>query len=134
MLSQKQLAEIGLDTSKNNYFNVVDKEHSGALKKFDDEELEAILHKDSCQTQVELAESLGVDHITVSKCLKALGMIMLLRSKNIRCHINQRRDVEWHFVTCEQLLQWQKRKDFLHHIITGDKKWIYYDNPKHRRP
>jgi len=33
---------------KNNNSNVEDKERFGALKKFEDEELEAILHEDSC--------------------------------------------------------------------------------------
>ena len=42
-------------------------------KKFEDEELEALLDEDSCQTLAELAESLGVDHTTVSKRLKVLG-------------------------------------------------------------
>ena len=38
-------------------------------------ELEALLQEVLYQTQAVLAESLGVDHTTVSKCLKALGMI-----------------------------------------------------------
>jgi len=46
-----------------------------APKKFQDEELEAIFHEDACQTLAELAESLGIDHTTVSKRLKILGMI-----------------------------------------------------------
>ncbi|EFN78223.1 Histone-lysine N-methyltransferase SETMAR, partial [Harpegnathos saltator] len=50
---------------KNNDFDVEDKERSGAPKKFEDEELEALLDEDPCQTQNELAESLGVDHTTV---------------------------------------------------------------------
>ena len=36
--------------------------------------MEAILNEDSCQTLAELAESLGVDHTTVSKRLEALGI------------------------------------------------------------
>ncbi|GBP13460.1 Chromosome-associated kinesin KIF4 [Eumeta japonica] len=28
---------------------------------------------------------------------------------------------------------WQKRKDFLHRIVTGDEKWIHYNNPKRRK-
>ncbi|EFN83814.1 Histone-lysine N-methyltransferase SETMAR, partial [Harpegnathos saltator] len=56
---------------KNNDFDVEDKERSGAPKKFEDEELEALLDEDPCQTQNELAESLGVDHTTVAKRLKA---------------------------------------------------------------
>ena len=34
---------------KNNDFDVEDKERSGTPKKFEDEELEALLHEDSCQ-------------------------------------------------------------------------------------
>ena len=44
-------------------------------KKFEDKELEALLHEDSHQVQAELAESFGVDYTTILKCLKALGMI-----------------------------------------------------------
>ena len=47
---------------KNNDFDAEGKEFSSTLKKFEAEELEALLHKDSCQVQAELAESLGVDH------------------------------------------------------------------------
>ena len=35
---------------KNNDFDIEDKERSGAPKKFEDVELEALLHKDKCQT------------------------------------------------------------------------------------
>jgi len=31
------------------------------------------------------------------------------------------------------LLARHKRKDFLHRIVIGDKKWIHYDNPKKRK-
>jgi len=27
----------------------------------------------------------------------------------------------------------RKRKGFLHRIVTGDEKWIHYDNPKKRK-
>ena len=60
---------------KNNDFNVEDKEISAMPKKFEDEELEVLLHEDSCQAQSEFAELLGVDHTAISKHLKALKMI-----------------------------------------------------------
>ena len=41
--------------------------------------------------------------------------------------------VERRFVMCELLLQRQKRKYFLHRIVTDDEKWIRYDNPKRRK-
>ena len=116
---------------KNNDFDVEDKEHSGTLKKFEDKELEALIHENSCQGQTELAKSLEVDHTTVSKCLKALGLIQ----KQGHWVISELklRDVTHHLVICEQLLQWQKRKGLLHCIVTSNEKWIHYDNPKHRR-
>lgn len=40
------------------------------------------------------------------------------------------RDVKRQFFACEQLLQRYKRKCFLHQIVTGDEKWVHYDNPK----
>ena len=43
------------------------------------------------------------------------------------------RDVERRFFTCEQLIQRQQWKDFLHRIVTGDEKWIFYDNPKKKK-
>ena len=43
------------------------------------------------------------------------------------------RDVEPRFVTCEVLLQRQKRKGFLHRIVSSDEKWIQYDNPKRKK-
>ncbi|GFU99459.1 hypothetical protein TNCV_3041061 [Trichonephila clavipes] len=31
------------------------------------------------------------------------------------------------------LLARQRRKGFLHRIVTGDEKWVRYDNPKRRK-
>ena len=42
---------------------------------FEDSELETLLAKDSCQTQEELAESMGVTQQAISKRLKDMGMI-----------------------------------------------------------
>ena len=106
-----------------NDFGVEDKECSGAPKKFEDEELEALLHENSCQVQVEHTELLGVDHTTVLKCLKALEMIQ--KQGHWVPYKLKLRDVEWHLVMCEQLLQQQKKKGFLHCIMMGDKKWIH---------
>ena len=42
-------------------------------------------------------------------------------------------DVELRFFACEQLLQRQHWKGFLHRILTGDEKWVHYVNPKRRK-
>lgn len=116
---------------KNNDFDVEVKERSGAPTMFADEILEALLHEDSYQAQAELAESLRVDYTTVSKRLKALGMTQ--KQEHWLPYELKSRYVERRLVTCEQLLQQQKRKSFLHRIVTGDEKWIHYDNTKRRK-
>jgi len=45
---------------KNDEFDVEDKELSGRPKVYEDVELEALLDEDSCQTQKELALTLGM--------------------------------------------------------------------------
>ena len=112
-------------------YDIEDKERSGQPKKFEDEELEALLHEDSCQTQDELARSLGVTQQAISNRIKALGFIQ--KQGNWVPYELKLRDVERRFCMCEQLLQRQKRKGFLHRIVTGDEKWIHYDNPKRKK-
>ena len=34
---------------------------------------------------------------------------------------------------CEILIQRCNRKSFLHRIVTGDEKWIYFDNAKRKK-
>lgn len=60
---------------KNGVFDVEDRHNGGREKIFEDAELEGSLDQDSCQTQEELAKSLGVTRQAISKRLKTLGMI-----------------------------------------------------------
>ena len=66
-----------------------DGERPGQPKKFEDEELESLLDEDRCQTQEELAESLGVTQAAISKCLKTAHTI---KSKEIGFHMNSCRE------------------------------------------
>ena len=74
---------------------------------------------------------LGVTCQAISKRLHALGMIQ--KQGTWVPYDLKPRDVERRFFACEQLLQQQKRKGFLHHIVTGDVKWIHYSIPKRRK-
>ena len=98
---------------------------------FENPELEALLAKDSYQTQEELAESLGGTQQTISKRIKVMGMIQ--EQGNWVRHELKLRNVERRLSACEQLLQRQNRKGFLYRIVTGDEEWIHYDNPKRRK-
>ena len=55
--------------------DVKDRHGGGKENIVQDSESEALLAEDSCQTQEELAESLGVTQQAISKRLKAMEMI-----------------------------------------------------------
>lgn len=57
-------------------FGVTDKDRPGKAKKFEDIELQTLLDRDSCQTQQQLAEQLGVSRFAVGRRLRALGKIL----------------------------------------------------------
>ncbi|VVC25899.1 Transposase, type 1 [Cinara cedri] len=97
---------------KNGEYDVEDKERPGPVKKFEDAKLETLLDEDSCRTQRELANLLGVTQ---------------------HAYELKPRDIERRLFTCEQLLQQQNRKGFLHRIVIGDENWIHYDNPKRKK-
>uniref|UniRef100_A0A1I7WHD0 Mariner Mos1 transposase n=1 Tax=Heterorhabditis bacteriophora TaxID=37862 RepID=A0A1I7WHD0_HETBA len=63
--------------------------------------LKSLLNENMSQTRKGLAEQLGVD-----KHWRRLNI-------------------------CISLLARQRKKNLLWKIVTGDKKWIMYDNPKH---
>ena len=65
---------------KSGDFGLEDKERPGQPKKFEDEELEALLDEDCCQTQEELAESSEVTQAAISERLKAAGYIQKQRN------------------------------------------------------
>ena len=105
---------------KSDDFSLEDEERPGQLKKFEDEELEALLDEYCCQTQEELAESLEVTQAAISKRLKAARYIQ--KQGNWVPHELKPRDVERWFCMSEILLERNKKKSFLHRIVTRDEK------------
>ena len=78
----------------------------GSQKKFEGEELEALLDEDCCQTQEELAESLGVTQTAISKRLKSAGYIQ--KQGNWVPYELKPRNVERRFCMSEMLLERHK--------------------------
>ena len=95
---------------KSGDFSVEDKERSGQPQKFEDDELEALLDPDPCQTQTELAESLGVTQKTISVLLKQSELIQ--KQGNWVPYELKPRDVERRFFTSELLLERHQKRDF----------------------
>ncbi|UYV72202.1 SETMAR [Cordylochernes scorpioides] len=116
---------------KSGDFDTREKERGGRPMKFEDAELEALLDEDSSQTKEELAETLGVTQQAISNRLKVMGMVQ--KQENWVPYELKPGNIERRICTCELLLKRQNRKGFLHRIVTGDEKWIHYDNPKHRK-
>jgi [histone H3]-lysine36 N-dimethyltransferase SETMAR len=116
---------------KDGDFSVEDKPRPGQPKKFEEKKLEALLDEDPTQTQDELADTLEVTQQAVSVRLKSIGMIQ--KQSHWVSHELKPRDVERRFFSYEQLIERQKRKGFLHRIMTGDEKWIFYDIPKKKK-
>ena len=56
-------------------FDLTDNEHLGAAKKFEDEELQALLDEEPTQSQQQLAQTLNVTRGTIYHRLKVMGKI-----------------------------------------------------------
>ena len=114
---------------KNGDFDVEDRHSGGREKVFEDAELEALLEQDSCQTQEELARSLG-DSTSHIKTPQSHGndsearKLDAVRIEAERC---------WMAFVCLWTAAWKAKKGFLHRIVTGEEKWVHYDNPKRRK-
>ena len=108
-------------------FDIDNRTRENAPMKLQDAELQDLLKQDDTQTQEELAEQLQVDQSTISRRLSAMGLIQKL-SKWIPHDLNERSQ-ERRLTICTLLLERHERKSFLHRIVTGDEKWIFFENP-----
>ncbi|MEZ0498455.1 ArsR family transcriptional regulator [Sphingomonas sp. IW22] len=113
---------------KEGNFDVSNLPRIGAPRILNPERLEELLCENTAQTQEELAKQLGVDQATVSRHLNSLGKIQKV-GKWVPHELSER-NISCRLTTCASLLARQRKKDFLWKIVTGDEKWIGYDNPK----
>lgn len=127
----QQTCENWFKRFKTGDFDVCDKERSGQPKKFQDEELEALLKENSAQTEKELAKQLHVTQAAISKRLHAMKMI-LKEGKWIPHQLTEA-NIENRLMVCTSLMTRHRKWHFLHNIVTGDEKWIFYHNPKRKK-
>jgi len=116
---------------KNGDFDVNDKERSGQPKKFEDTDLQALLDENSTQTLQELSAALNVTSMAVSKRLRAMGKIQ--KEGKWLPHELTANAIANRLNISISLLARHKKKSFLWRIVTGDEKWIYFDNPKGKK-
>lgn len=112
-------------------FDVEDAPRSGRPVKADEDTIKALIDANRRITTREIAERLNLSNSTVHDHLKRLGLISkldiwvphVLTERNL-CH---RVDVY------DLLLKRQENDPFLKRIITGDEKWVVYNNVKRKR-
>ena len=114
---------------KDGDFSVEDKPRSA--KKIQRQRIRGITRRRSESNARGACKIIGGIQQAVSVRLRIMGMIQ--KQGNWVPYELKPRDVERRFFTCEQLIQRQQRKGFLHRIVTGDEKWIFYDNFKKKK-
>ena len=72
-------------------------------KKFQDNELQALLDEDNAQTQQQLADQLNMTRKTVSIRLKAMGKIQKV-GKWVPHELNEKQQMKNRKTTCEMVL------------------------------
>jgi len=89
-----------------------------------DVKLQALLDENDSQTQKQLAEQLSVSQQAVFNRLREMGKIQRV-GRWVPHELNERQ-MQKRKNTCEILLERYRRKSFLHRIVTGDEKWIFF--------
>ncbi|CAK9803068.1 Histone-lysine N-methyltransferase SETMAR [Anthophora quadrimaculata] len=112
-------------------FSLKNAQRSSRPVEVDEIHIKAIIDSDRDSTTRDIAEKLNVSHTCIEKKLKMLGYVKKLdlwiphQLKEI--HLTQRISI------CDSLLKRNETDPFLKSLITGDEKWIVYNNVNQKR-
>uniref|UniRef100_A0A1I7XQW1 Transposase n=1 Tax=Heterorhabditis bacteriophora TaxID=37862 RepID=A0A1I7XQW1_HETBA len=109
-------------------FDVNDRQRSGTSETLKTNAFKSLLDENHSQTRKRLAKQLGVIQTTVSRRLHEMGKIRKL-GKWVPYELSEN-SIGRRLNIYISLLARQRKKNFLWKIVTGDEKWIMYDNPK----
>lgn len=113
------------------YIDLKDAPRSGRPSTIDLDSLKSIVESDPRQSLEEIAKAIGAPKSTVYDHLKEIGKA--LREGVWVPHQLSESNKMQRITICNSLLCRQQNESFLHRIITGDEKWILYDNQKRKR-
>nr|KAF6374223.1 hypothetical protein mPipKuh1_009456 [Pipistrellus kuhlii] len=112
-------------------FSLKDEKRSGRPVEVDDALIKAIINSDCHSTTREIAEKLHVSHTCIENHLKQLGYIRKLDTwvpqELKESQLMQR------ISSCDLLKKRNENDPFLKRLITGDEKWVVYNNIKRKR-
>lgn len=112
-------------------FSLKDDQRSGRPTEADNDEIKMLIESNRHITVREIAEKCQVSHTTIENHIKHLGLVkkldiwVLHELKEI--HLTQRINV------CDMHLKRNEIDLFLKRIVTGDEKWIVYNNVSKKR-
>lgn len=112
-------------------FNLKDQERTGRPSITDDDQLKTLIENNPRYTTRELAEILKISKTTVHEHLVKLGYVNRydvwvphnLTEKNLTDRIS----------ICDSLYKRNENTPFLKQLVTGDEKWIVYNNVERKR-
>ncbi|XP_014488991.1 PREDICTED: histone-lysine N-methyltransferase SETMAR-like [Dinoponera quadriceps] len=119
------------DKFRSGDFSLKDEQRSGRPLQADDDQIKAIIELDRHISEREIGEKLKIPKSTIHDHIKRLGFVKKLdiwvphELKEI--HLTKRINA------CDSHLKRNEFDPFLKRIITGDEKWIVYDNIKRKR-
>ena len=112
-------------------FSLKNAQRSGRPIEVDETHIKAIIDSDRHSTTRDIAEKLNVSHTCIEKKLKMLGYVkkldLWLPHQLKEIHLTQRISI------CDSLLKRNEIDPFLKNLITGDEKWIVYNNVNRKR-
>ncbi|XP_029679587.1 histone-lysine N-methyltransferase SETMAR-like [Formica exsecta] len=112
-------------------FDLKDAPRSGRPTEVDDDKIKALIKSNPRYTTREIAETLKISQKSVHVHLKKLGYVSKLdiwiphELKEV--HLTARINI------CDMLMKREENDPFLKRMITGDEKWIVYNNVERKR-
>ncbi|GFX83081.1 histone-lysine N-methyltransferase SETMAR [Trichonephila clavipes] len=106
-------------------------DRSGRPSKIDNDVLRTMLENNLHLASQEIAEEFSIHHTTVGDPIKSLGII-LKRSVWVPHELTEK-DLSDHVRMCSSHLIRHNVEPVLDKLITGDEKWILYENIKRKK-
>ncbi|XP_025263217.1 histone-lysine N-methyltransferase SETMAR-like [Camponotus floridanus] len=116
---------------RNGDFNMEDQPRSGRPSGIDDDIVCALVEKNPRITTEDIAERLNIDNSTAFRHLKKLGYVSKLDTWVP--HLLTERNKLNRMTVALSLLERNKKEPFLDRMVTGDEKWILYNNVQRKR-
>ena len=114
-------------------FNLKDSPRSGRPKSLDQEAIKDAVEVNPKLTSRELAQQFNTTHTTIISYLHVLGKISKL-GQWVPHELNDAQRNQ-RLTVCSSLLsrKWNHRDPFLERIVTGDEKWVLYNDTQRKR-